>query len=70
VGDLMWQSDKSNPVWDQQEGATPPSISGTRNVDGVQPDDQRRTPAVALKGNSSLGRLGDPPDDRAKLRKA
>lgn len=59
-GATDWQADKAHPVGINKKGATLQVSGGSRNVDGVQPDDQRRTgfqwpPA---KGNYPWGALG------------
>lgn len=59
-GALDWQADKTKPVGINRKGSTLLINGAQRNVDGVQPDDQRRTgfqwpPA---KGNYPWGALG------------
>lgn len=59
-GDMSWQADKTKPVGINRKGAKLTVDGGSRNVDGVQPEDQRRTgfqwpPA---KGNYPWGALG------------
>jgi len=59
-GSLDWQANKAAPVGINKKGATLQINGAPRNVDGVQPDDQRRTgfqwpPA---KGNYPWGALG------------
>ena len=42
-GSLCWQADPANPVGINRKGATMVVAGSLRNVDGVQPDEQRRS---------------------------
>jgi hypothetical protein len=59
-GALDWQGDKQKPVGINAKGSTISIGGAARNVDGVQPDDQRRTAFTwpPPKGNYPWGALG------------